>query len=86
MSGNAWELCFDNIHMGNHPWPTANDAAYTQNGFVVDPMGAAFDNNNIHQNFCVYRGGGFQSRCTVGFRGWVALSGYDLGFRLVVCP
>ena len=88
MSGNAWELCFDNIHMGNYPWPTANDAAYTQNGFVVDPMGAAFDNNNIHQNFCVYRGGGFQSErgSTVGFRGWAALSGYDLGFRLVVCP
>ena len=80
MSGNVWEWCFD--WYDNNP--TANDAAYTSGGFVVDPQGAASG------DYRVIRGGSWRDyakNCVVGVRGnSPGGSDGDLGFRVACRP
>ena len=81
MNGNVWEWCFDRYEDN----PTANDAAYTSGGFVVDPQGAGSGSIRIE------RGGGvhnYAESCVVGWRdnsspGYVSV---DLGFRVACRP
>ena len=81
MSGNVLEWCFD--WYDNNP--TANDAAYTSGGFVVDPRGAASG------LFRVMRGGSWDfsaKYCVVGDRlgSYPDGSSGDLGFRVACRP
>ena len=81
MSGNVLEWCFD--WYDNNP--TANDAAYTSGGFVVDPRGAASGTLRVG------RGGSWSSSaefCVVGVRNFVYPGGsyVALGFRLALRP
>jgi len=78
MNGNVWEWCFDRYEDN----PTANDAAYTSGGFVVDPQGAA---SGVVR---VIRGGGWSNLakdCVVGIRDYYPISsGIILGFRVAM--
>ena len=81
MSGNVLEWCFD--WYDNNP--TANDAAYTSGGFVVDPRGAASGTKRV------IRGGSWSNiakNCVVGFRfnDNPGSSNDILGFRLALRP
>ncbi|QTQ16949.1 formylglycine-generating enzyme family protein [Treponema parvum] len=81
MSGNVWEWCFDRTSSD----PKQNDSAYTIDGFVVDPQGAA------SFSFRVCRGGHWDIRaenCVVGRR-FSTFPDNDLeflGFRVALRP
>ena len=81
MSGNVLEWCFD--WYDNNP--TANDAAYTSGGFVVDPWGAASGTGRV------MRGGSWSDGakdCVVGERNGITpvYCNDILGFRLALRP
>ena len=80
MSGNVWEWCFDWYGYN----PTANDAAYTSGGFVVDPQGGAASGYGR-----VIRGSSWDSyaeSCVVGFRHYIYpdYSSNRIGFRVAM--
>lgn len=81
MSGNVLELCFDWYNDN----PASNDNAYTSEGIVTDPQGAALGNRRVVR-------GGFCSEsaknCTVGLRNHSTPYGKGdaLGFRVACRP
>ena len=80
MSGNLYELCWDVFNS-----PFKNDAAYMDNGVIVNPLGAATDpSGGINRS---YRGGASNceaGRCTVSYRnmGDMYTRSPAMGFRL----
>ncbi len=77
MSGNVWEWCNDFYNST----ATTNDSAYTKDGYVTDPLGAASGSNRCR------RGGSWSDNadnCAVSFRGkYYPYYRYDLfGFRV----
>ena len=85
MSGNVWEWCFD----WSNDSPTSNDAAYEQDGIVIDPQGAASGYLRVKRGCCWYSNA---YNCAVGIRGELSPDGSlvfrlgDLGFRLACRP
>ena len=85
MSGNVWEWCFD----WSNDSPTSNDAAYEQDGIVIDPQGAASGHLRVKRGCCWYSNA---YSCAVGIRGELSPDGSlvfrlgDLGFRLACRP
>ena len=79
MSGNVLEWCFD--WYDNNP--TANDAAYTSGGFVVDPQGAASGSIRVLRGGSCYDDAEY---CVVGIRSFSSpiISDNGLGFRVAM--
>ncbi len=81
MSGNVREWCFDWYNDN----AKSNDSAYTSDGVVLNPLGAASGSYRVIRGGCWFL---YAEHCSVGYRYYdsAGSAGKKLGFRLACRP